>query len=185
MLDTISIILNLLRFDLWPKIWSILENVPWVQRRRCILLHLDQFSSVTQSCLTHCDTTNLRMPDLPVHHQLLESTQTHVHLLGDAIQPSHPLSFPSPPALNLSQHQGLLKRVSSSHQVAKVLEFQLQHHLSNEYSGLISFRMDRLDLFAVQGTLESLLQYHSSQASILQLSAFFMVQLSHPYWKKP
>ena len=86
-----------------------------------------QFSSVTQSCLTLCNPMNHSMPGLPVHHQLLESTQTHVHWVSDAIQPSHALSSPSPPALNLSQHQCLFKWVSSSHQVAKVLEFQLQH----------------------------------------------------------
>ena len=86
-----------------------------------------QFSSVAQSCLTLCNPMNRSKPGLPVHHQLLESTQTHVHQVGDAIQPSHPLSSPSPPALNLSQHQGLFKWVSSSHQVAKALEFQLQH----------------------------------------------------------
>ena len=85
-----------------------------------------QFSSVAQSCPTLCDPMNCSTPGLPVHHQLLEFTQTHVHWVGDAIQPSHPLSSPSP-ALNLSQHQGLFKWVSSSHQVAKVLEFQLQH----------------------------------------------------------
>ena len=82
--------------------------------------------SVTQSCPTLCDPMNRSTPGLPVHHQLLESTQTHVHCVGDAIQPSHPLSSPSP-ALNLSQHQGLFKWVSCSHHVAKVLEFQLQH----------------------------------------------------------
>ena len=87
-----------------------------------------QFSSVTQSCLTLCDPMDCSTPGLPVHHQLPESTETHVHWVGDAIQPSHPLASPSPPALNLSQHQGLFKWVSSSHQVAKVLEFQLQHH---------------------------------------------------------
>ena len=86
-----------------------------------------QFSSVTQSCPTLCDPMNRSMPGLPVHHQLPGFTQTHVHCVGDAIQPSHPLSSPSPPALNLSQHQGLFKWVSSPHQVAKVLEFQLQH----------------------------------------------------------
>ena len=86
-----------------------------------------QFSSVAQSCPTLCNPMNCSTPGLPVHHQLLESTQTHVHKVGDAIQPSHPLSSPSPPALNLSPHQGLFKWVSSSHQVAKVLEFQLQH----------------------------------------------------------
>ena len=86
-----------------------------------------QFSSVAQSCPTLCDPMNRSTPGLPVHHQLPESTQTHVHWVSDAIQPSHPLSSPSPPALNLSQHQGLFKWVSSSHQVAKILEFQLQH----------------------------------------------------------
>ena len=86
-----------------------------------------QFSSVAQSCPTLCDPMNCSTPGLPVHHQLLESTQIHVHQVGDVIQPSHPLSSPSPPALNLSQHQGLSKWVSSSHQVAKVLEFQLQY----------------------------------------------------------
>ena len=84
-----------------------------------------KFSSVAQSCLTLCNPMNHSMLGLPVHHQLLEFTQTHVHWVGDAIQPSHPLSSPSLPALNLSQHQGLFKCVSSSHQVAKVLEFQL------------------------------------------------------------
>ena len=86
-----------------------------------------QFSSVTQSCPTLCDPMNCSMLDLPGHHQLLEFTQTHVHWVGDVIQPSHPLSSPSPPTFNLSQHQGLFKWVSSLHQVAKVLEFQLQH----------------------------------------------------------
>ena len=119
---------------------------------------------------------NCSTPGLPVHHQLLEFTQTH----GDAIQPSHPLSSPSPPAFNLSQHQGLFQWVSSLHQVAKVLEFQLQHQF-NEHSRLISLRMDWLDLLAVQGTLKSLLQHHSSKASILRHSAFFTVQFSHPY----
>ena len=85
-----------------------------------------QFSSVAQSCPTLCDPMNCSTPGLPVHHQLPEPTRTYVHWVGDAIQPSHPLSSPSP-ALNLSQHQGLFKWVSSLHQVDKVLEFQLQH----------------------------------------------------------
>ena len=119
-------------------------------------------------------------PGLPVHHQLLEFTQTHVHWVGDSIQPSHPLSFPSPSAF-LSQHQGLFKWISSLHQVAKILEFSFSISPSNEYSGLISFRMDLLDLLAVQEILKSLLQDHSSKASILQCSAFHIVQLSHPY----
>ena len=119
-------------------------------------------------------------PGLPVHHQLPDLTQTHVHWISDAIQPFPPLSSPSPPAFNLSQHEGLFHWVSSSHQVAKVLELIFSISPSNEYSGLISFRMDWLDLLAVQGTLKSLLQHHSSKASILRCSAFFTVQLSHP-----
>ena len=86
-----------------------------------------QFSSVAQLCPTLCDSMNRSTPGLPVHHQLQKFTQTHVHWVGDAIQPSHPLSSPSPPTFNLSQHQGLFKWVSSSHQVAKILELQLQH----------------------------------------------------------
>ena len=85
-----------------------------------------QFSSVAQSCPTLCDPMNRSTPGLPVHHQLPEFTQTHVHWVGDAIQPSYPLLSPSPPTFNHSQHQGLFKFVSSLHQVAKVLEFQLQ-----------------------------------------------------------
>ena len=95
--------------------------------RRVKELDQVQLSSVAQSCLTLCDSMNHSTPGLPVHHQLPESTQTHIHWVGDAIQPSHPLSSPSPPALNLAQHQGIFKWVSSSHQVAKVLEFQPQH----------------------------------------------------------
>ena len=86
-----------------------------------------QVSSVAQSCLTLCDPMNCSTPGFSVHHKLLKFTQTHIHWVGDDIQPSHPLSFPSPPVLNISQHQGLLKWVSFSNQVAKVLEFQLQH----------------------------------------------------------
>ena len=123
----------------------------------------------------------LQPPGLPVHHQLLEFTQTHVHWVGDAIQPSHPLSSRSPPAFNLSQHQGLFKWVSSLHQEAKVLSFIFSIGPSNEYSGLISFRMDWLDLLAVQGTLKSLLQHQSSKASVLWQSALFIVRFSHPY----
>ena len=140
-----------------------------------------QFSWVTQSCLTLCDAMDCSMPGFPVHHQLPELIKTHVRWVGDAIQPSHPLSSPSPSALDLSQHQDLFEWVSSSHQVAKVLESQPQHQSSNEHPGLISFRMDWLDLLAVQRTLKCPLQHHSSKASILQCLAFFIVQLSHPY----
>ena len=116
---------------------------------------------------------NHSMPGLPIHHKLPEFIQTHVNQVNDAIQTSHPLLSPSPPAPNPSQHQGLFLWVNSSYQVAKVLEFQLQSiSPSNEHPELISFRMDWLDLFAVHGTLKSLLQHHSSKASILRLSAF-------------
>ena len=92
-----------------------------------MLFSLVQFSSVAQSCLTLCNPMNCSPPGLPVHHQLPEFTQTQVHWVGDAIQPSHPLSSPSPSAPNPSQHQSLFQWVNSSHEVAKVLEFQLQH----------------------------------------------------------
>ena len=140
-----------------------------------------QFSSVAQSCPTLCDPMNRSTPGLPVHHQLLEFTETQDHRVSDAIQPSHPLSSPSPPAPNPSQHQSLFQLVNSSHEAAKVLSFSFSIIPSKEIPGLISFRMDWLDLLAVQGTLKSLLQHHSSKASILQCSVFFTVQLSHPY----
>ena len=140
-----------------------------------------QFSSVAQSCPTLCDPVNRSTPGLPVHHQLPESIQTHVHWIGEAIQPSHPLSSASPPALNLSQHQGLFKWVSFSHQVVKILEFQLQHQSFQWTPRTDLLRMDWLDLLAVQGTLKSLPQHHTSKASILRHSAFFTVQLSHLY----
>ena len=98
--------------------WGLLQNSA---------VSLFQFSSVAQSCLTLCDPMDCSIPGFLVHHQLLELAQTHVHWAGDAIQPSHPLSYSPPPAFNLSQHQSLFQWVSSSHQVAKVLEFQLQH----------------------------------------------------------
>ena len=116
-----------------------------------------QFSSVAQLCQTLQDPMDCSKPGFPVHYQLPELTQIHVHGANDAIQPSHPLSSPSPPVLNLSQHQGLSQWVSSLHQVAKVLEFQLQHQ-SFQWTPMTdqSFRMDWLDLLPVQGILESL-----------------------------
>ena len=131
----------------------------------------DQFSSVTQSCLTLCDPMDCSTSGFPDHHQLLEPAQTRVR---NAIQPSYPLSSTSPPAFHPSQNPGLLQRVRSSHLASASIP-------SNEYSGLISFKIDWLDLLAVQGTLKSLLQHHSSKASILRHSAFLIIQLSHPY----
>ena len=138
-----------------------------------------QFSSVPQSCLTLCNHMDCSTLGLPVHHKIPELTQTHVHRVGDTIQLPYPLSSPSPPTFNLSQHQGVFQGVSSLPQVAKVLEFQ--HQSFQWIFRTDHLRIDWLDLLAGQGTLKSLLQHHSSKASILHHSAFFMVQLSHPY----
>ena len=124
---------------------------------------------------------NCSMPGLPVHHQLLEFTQTHVHRVSDAIQPSHPLSSPSPPACNPSQRQSLFSESTLRMRWPKYWSFSFSIIPSKEIPGLISLRMDWLDLLVIQGTLKSLLQHHTSKASILQHSAFFTVQLSHPY----
>ena len=118
-----------------PTVFADVTQLRWA------LLDSVQFSSVAQSCLTLCDPNACNKPGLPVHHQLPEFTQTHVHRVGDAIQPSHSLLSTSPPAFNLCQHQGLFKWVRSSHQVTKVLEFQLQHQ-----SFLWIFRTDFFNL---------------------------------------
>ena len=140
-----------------------------------------QFSSVTEPCPTPCDSMNCSMPGLPVHHQLLEFTQTHVHRVGDAIQPSHPLSSPCPPAPNPSRHQSLSNESALRMRWPNYWSFSFSIILSKEIPGLIFFRMDWLDLLAVEGTLKNLLQHHTSKASILRHSAFSTVQLSHPY----
>ena len=140
-----------------------------------------QYSSVTQSCPTLVNPMDCSTLGFPVYHLLQEPSQTDVHQVSDAIQPSHHLSSPSLPAFSLFQHQGLFPRVSSSHQVARYWSFSFSISPFNECSGLISFRIDCLDLLAVQGTLKSLLQHHSSKASILWCSASFTVQISHPY----
>ena len=138
------------------------------------------FSSVAQSCLTLCDPMDCSTPGLPAFHHLLELAQTHVHWISDAIQPSHPLSSllllsPIPPSIRVFSNESTLRM-----RWPKYWNFSFNISPFNEHSGLISFRMDWLDLLAVQGTLKSL-QHHSSKASILRRSAFFTVQLSHPY----
>ena len=124
---------------------------------------------------------NHSTPGLPVHHYLPKFTQTHVHWVGDAIQPSHPLSPPSPPDPKPSSIRVFSNESTLCRRWPKYWSFSFSISPSNEYPRLISFRMDWLDLLAVQGTLKSLLQHHSLKASITQCSAFFIVQLSHPY----
>ena len=136
-------------------------NIVVVQSLSCVQLFATSWTVACQASLSFTISWSL--------------LKRHVHWVGDTIQSSHPLSSPSAPTFNLSQHQGLFQRVSS-HQVTKVLELQ---HQSSEYSGLISFMIDWFDLLAFQGTLKSL-QHHSSKASILRHSAFSIVQLSHP-----
>ena len=136
-----------------------------------------QFRSITQSGPTLCGPMDCSTPGFPVHYQL----PTHVHQVDDAILPSHPLSCPSSPAFSLSQDQGLFQWVSSLHQVIRHWSFSFRICSSNEYSELISFRINWFDIPAVQGTFKSLLQHYSSNASILWHSAFFMVQLSLPH----
>ena len=140
-----------------------------------------QFSSIAQSCLTLCDSMNRSTPGLPIHHQLPESTQTMSIVL---VMPSNYLTLCRPllllpsifPSIRVFFNESALRI-----RWPKYWSFSFNIRPSNEHPGLISFRMDWLDLLAVQGTLKSLLQHHSSKASILQRSAFFIVQLSHPY----
>ena len=140
-----------------------------------------QFSSVPQSCPTLCDPMNHSTPGLPVYHQFPEFIQTHVHQVSDAIQPAIlcrplPLLLPIPPSIRVfSNESTLLMRWP------KYWSFSFSIIPSKEHPGLIFFRMDWLDLLAVQGTLKTLLQHHSSKASILRCLAFFTVQLSYPY----
>ena len=139
-------------------------------------------SSVQFSCSIRSDSLwphDCSTPGLPVHHQLPELTHTHVHWVSDAIQPSYPYSSPSPPAFNLSQHQGLESVLPI--RWPKYCSFSFTSVLPMNIQDLFFFRMDWMDLLAVQGTLQSLLQHHSSKASILWHSAFFIVQFSHPY----
>ena len=204
--------------------WIILSHhiyECWLSNAQIYLDILVQFSRlvVSNSLWPHrLQHASLPCPLFPVHCQLPEPAQAHVHQVGDVIQPSHLLLSPSPPAFDPSQHQGLFHWVHASHWVAKVLELQLQHQSlqwifrTNQYAlhiwshltlikwpydagstvnlhftksqrvcYIVSFRMDWLDLLAVQGTLKSLFQHHSSKVSILRHSALFLVQLSHPY----
>ena len=140
-----------------------------------------QADSATQSCPTLCDPTDCSTPCFPVHHYLLEFAQTHVYWVSDAIRPSYPLSPPSPPALNIPSIRVFSNEWALHIRWPKYWSFSFSISLSNEYSGLIFFRIDWFDFLKVQGTLKSLLQHNSSKASILWCSAFFMVQFSPLY----
>ena len=142
---------------------------------------LVHFSLVAQSCPTLCDPMDCSTPGFPVHHQLLEFTQAHVHWVSNAILPSHPLWPPSPPAFNLSQHWVFSNELALHIRWAKYWSFSFSISPSKEYSGLISFNIYLFELLTVQGTLKNFLQHRSSKSSILWCSAFFMAQLSHPY----
>ena len=151
---------------------------PSMEIRMCLSFRY-QFSSVCQSHPTHCDRMDCSTPGLSVHHQLPKSTQIHVDRVGDAIQPSRPLSSPSPsifPSIRVFSNESVL-----CIRWLKYWSFSFSISSSNEYSGLISFIIEGFDIFAVQGTCNSLLQHHSLKPSILCHSAFFIVQLSHPY----
>ena len=139
-----------------------------------------QFSSVTQSCPTLCDPMDCSMLGLPVHHQLPEFTQTHVHRVSEAIQPYHPMSSPSPLPSVFRSIRVFSKESALCIRWPKYWSFIFSISPSDEHSGLI-LRMEWFDLLAVQRVLKTLLQHHSSKASILQHSAFFILQLSHPY----
>ena len=161
--------------------------IPWIKLRRGghdssqkMVIHRSLCEcifrcSVIQLCLTLCDPMDCSMPGFPALHSLSEFTKTHIHWISDAIQSSHPLLFPSPPAFDLSQHQGLFQWVSSLHQRTKVLELWLQHQSFQWIFSQFSFRIDWFDLPAVQGTLKSLLQHHSSKTSIPH--SFYISQL--------
>ena len=140
-----------------------------------------QFSSVAQSCLTLCDPISCSTPGFSVFHYLLEFSQTHVHWNGGAIQPSHPLLSPLVLPSIFPSTRVFSSELALCIRWPKYWSFSFSISPSNDYSGLISLRSDWFDLLAVQGTLKSLFQYHSSKASILLCSAFFTVQLSHPY----
>ena len=145
----------------------------------------DQFSSVIQSCLTLNNHMDCSPPGLPVHHQLPEFTQTHVHWVGDAIWPSHPLSSLSPPAFNLSRHQGLFNKSALRIRWPKDWSFSFNISPSNEHSGLISFMMNWMDLLAVQGTLESfpISQFKSIKSSVLSFLHSPTLTSIHDHWK--
>ena len=160
---------------------SFIELHKSLCHEKAVIVQGTRFSSVVQSCPTLCNPMNRSTPGQPVHHTLPEFTQTHVHRFSDAIQPSHPLSSPSPPAPNPSSTRVISNESTVHMRWPKYWSFSFSISPSNEHPGLISFRMDWLDLLAVQGTRKSLLQHHSSKASIFRRSAFFTVQLSHPY----
>ena len=173
--------------DGWKKCFITIEWKKSHKKKEIVThtyIHV-QFSSVAQSCPTLCSPMNCSTPGLPVHHQLPEFTQTHVHWVSDAIQPSHPLSSPSYPPSIFPSIRVFSKESVLHIKWPKYWSFSFNISPSNEHPGLISFRMDWLDLLAVQGTLKSLLQHHSSSINSLVLSFLYSPTLTsiHDYWK--
>ena len=157
------------------RVFQYIQALPKDPLAHPTSLHSVQFISVTQSRPVLCDPMDCSISDFPVHHQLLEPSQTHSYCVGDAIQPSHPLSPPSPPTFNLSQHRGLFQWVSSCIMWPKYWSFSFSTSPSNEYSGLISFRIDWLDLLAVQVLQKSCRLFFNTT---VQKHQFFSTQLS-------
>ena len=156
-------------------------RIPWTEEAgglQSIGSHPIQFSSVTQSCLTLCDPMDCSTSGFPEHHQILELAQTHVHWIGDAIQPSHPLLFPSSPTFRLSQHQDIFKWVSSSHKVAKLLEFQLQHQAFQWI-----FRVDFLENVLVGSSCYTRTHKGIFQPSVLSFLYSPILTSIHDHWK--
>ena len=181
-LNAITFIDIILWLNLYSLFWSIfnvnLKIICSFQTLGIVLKFVNcYFCSAAHSCPTLCDPTDRSTPGLPVPHHLLRFAQVHVHCIGEAVQPAHPLMLSSPSALSLSQHQGLSQWVFHSHQMTKILELQLQHQ-SFQW---IFRKIDCFDLLAVQGTFRSVIQHHSTKASILWHSSFFTVQLSQLY----
>ena len=179
----------LFTYSIKSQIWSFISLILVLsvyENSRLPLASSVQFSSVAQSCPTLCDPMNLSTPGLPVHHQLLEFTQIHIHRVGDAIQPAHPLSSPSPPAPNPSQHQSLFQWVNSSYEVAKVLEFQLQHQFFQRtprtnllYDGLVGSPCSPRDSQVSSPTP----QFKSINSLVLSFLQSPTLTSIHDHWK--
>ena len=189
-LDGITASIDISLRKLWKFVIGLVCCSPWGRKESDTTEQIELVHNKSKLLINTTYWINLKgimlseisMPGFPVHHQVLEFVQTHVHRVSNAIQLYHPLSLSSPPAFNLSQHLSLfLKESVLLIRWPKYWSFSFSISPSNEHTGLISFRIDGVDLLSVQGTLKSLLEHQSSKGSILQCSAFFIVQISYPY----